>query len=45
MNVLFPFIFLEDVLGWAAVHIGSIAMMFFDIPVLDPVSSIVIAGI
>jgi cobalt-zinc-cadmium efflux system protein len=35
--------FLEDVLGWCAVLIGSIVMMFADIPVLDPVLSILIS--
>jgi cobalt-zinc-cadmium efflux system protein len=36
--------FVEDVLGWAAVLIGSIVMMFFDVPVLDPILSIAIAA-
>lgn len=36
--------FLEDVLGWVAVLIGSIVMMFANVPVLDPVLSILIAG-
>lgn len=36
--------FLEDVLGWAAVLAGSIVMMFVDIPVLDPILSILISG-
>ncbi len=31
---------LEDVLGWVAVLIGSIIMMFFDLPVIDPLLSI-----
>lgn len=31
---------LEDVLGWAAILIGSIIMYFFDIPVIDPILSI-----
>lgn len=34
---------LEDVLGWAAVGVGSIVMMFFDVPVLDPIMSLAIA--
>lgn len=34
--------FVEDVLGWAAVLIGSIVMMFADVPVLDPILSIAI---
>ncbi|HEY0742372.1 MAG TPA: cation diffusion facilitator family transporter [Chryseosolibacter sp.] len=34
--------FVEDVLGWTAVLIGSIVMMFVDVPVLDPVLSILI---
>ena len=36
--------FLEDVLGWVAVLIGSVVMMFKDIPVLDPILSILIAA-
>jgi cobalt-zinc-cadmium efflux system protein len=36
--------FVEDVLGWVAVLIGSIVMMFADVPVLDPVLSLLIAG-
>lgn len=35
--------FLEDVLGWVAVLIGSIVMLFTEVPVLDPVLSIAIA--
>ncbi|MBN8237042.1 cation transporter [Halobacillus kuroshimensis] len=31
---------LEDVLGWIAVLIASVIMMFFDVPILDPVASI-----
>ena len=36
--------FLEDVLGWTAVLIGSIVMQFVDLPVLDPILSILIAA-
>jgi cobalt-zinc-cadmium efflux system protein len=36
--------FLEDVLGWVAVLIGSIVMLFVNIPVLDPILSILISG-
>ena len=36
--------FLEDVLGWVAVLIGSIVMLFANVPILDPVLSILIAG-
>lgn len=36
--------FLEDVLGWAAVLIGSVIMMFYDLSILDPVLSIGIAA-
>lgn len=36
--------FLEDVLGWAAVLVGSVVMMMADIPVLDPILSLLIAG-
>jgi cobalt-zinc-cadmium efflux system protein len=35
--------FLEDVLGWCAVLVGSIVMMFADVPILDPVLSIAIS--
>ncbi|MDR2802279.1 MAG: cation diffusion facilitator family transporter [Prevotellaceae bacterium] len=34
---------LEDVLGWIAVLIGSIVMIFVDVPVLDPILSLGIA--
>lgn len=34
---------LEDVLGWAVVLIGSLLMMFFDLPILDPIMSVGIA--
>ena len=33
---------LEDVLGWVAVLIGSFIMMIFDLPIIDPILSIVI---
>jgi cobalt-zinc-cadmium efflux system protein len=36
--------FLEDVLGWVAVLIGSIVMIFANVPILDPVLSVLIAG-
>ena len=36
--------FLEDVLGWVAVLIGSIAMMIWDVPIIDPILSVCIAG-
>jgi cobalt-zinc-cadmium efflux system protein len=36
--------FLEDVLGWVAVLIGSIVMMFADLPIIDPILSVLIAG-
>lgn len=36
--------FMEDVLGWAAVLIGSIVMMMADVPILDPILSLLIAG-
>lgn len=31
---------LEDVLGWVAILVGSIVMMFADVPILDPILSI-----
>ena len=34
---------LEDVLGWIAVLIASIVMMFADVPILDPLLSLLIA--
>lgn len=34
---------LEDVLGWVAVLIASIIMQFWDIPILDPILSLLIA--
>jgi cobalt-zinc-cadmium efflux system protein len=34
--------FVEDVLGWTAVLIGSIVMLFADVPILDPILSILI---
>ena len=34
---------LEDVLGWVAVFIGSIIMMFTDAPFIDPLLSILIS--
>jgi cobalt-zinc-cadmium efflux system protein len=36
--------FLEDVLGWVAVLIGSVVMLFVDVPALDPILSFGIAG-
>ncbi len=36
--------FLEDILGWIAVLTGSVVMLFANVPVLDPVLSIFIAG-
>ncbi|MFZ4725420.1 MAG: cation diffusion facilitator family transporter [Paludibacter sp.] len=34
---------LEDVLGWAAILLGSVIMYFFDLPVIDPIMSVFIA--
>lgn len=36
--------FLEDVLGWVAVLIGSILMMYVDFPMIDPILSLCIAA-
>lgn len=36
--------FLEDVLGWAAVLVGSVVMMFYNVPILDPLLSLGIAA-
>jgi cobalt-zinc-cadmium efflux system protein len=35
---------LEDVLGWVAVLIASIIMQFWELPILDPILSLLIAG-
>lgn len=34
---------LEDVLGWAAILVGSILMYFFDLPFIDPLLSVLIS--
>ncbi len=34
---------MEDVLGWVAVLIGAIVMYFFDLPIIDPILSVLIA--
>ncbi len=34
---------MEDVLGWVAVLVASVVMMFWDVPVLDPILSILIS--
>lgn len=34
---------LEDVLGWVAVLIGSVVMLYFDLPWIDPLLSVLIA--
>ncbi|HET9052879.1 MAG TPA: cation diffusion facilitator family transporter, partial [Cyclobacteriaceae bacterium] len=36
--------FMEDVLGWTAVLAGSIVMMFYEVPLLDPLLSLGIAA-
>lgn len=33
---------LEDVIGWAAILVAAVIMMFVDIPVLDPILSVLI---
>ncbi len=35
---------LEDVLGWVAVLIGAVVMYFYDVPVIDPILSLLISG-
>lgn len=35
---------LEDTLGWAAVLVGSIVMMIWQVPVLDPLLALLISG-
>ncbi|NNC82635.1 MAG: cation transporter [Flavobacteriales bacterium] len=34
---------MEDVLGWTAILIGSIIMYFYDLPIIDPILSLLIA--
>lgn len=34
----------EDVLGWVAVLVGSIIMYFWDVPIIDPILSVLIAA-
>ncbi len=36
---------LEDLLGWIAVLIGSLIMRYFEAPWIDPVLSLIIAGV
>jgi cobalt-zinc-cadmium efflux system protein len=36
--------FLEDVLGWIAVLVGSLVMMYADLPIIDPILSLLISG-
>jgi cobalt-zinc-cadmium efflux system protein len=36
--------FLEDVLGWVAVLLGALVMLFANLPILDPILSIAIAS-
>ncbi|MDB5255602.1 MAG: Cobalt-zinc-cadmium efflux system protein [Chitinophagaceae bacterium] len=35
---------IEDVLGWVAVLIAAVVMLFVDIPILDPILSLLITG-
>lgn len=35
--------FLEDILGWIAVLIGALVMVFYNVPILDPILSLGIA--
>ncbi|MEQ6165858.1 cation diffusion facilitator family transporter [Ekhidna sp. MALMAid0563] len=35
---------LEDVLGWVAVLVGALVMNFWDLPILDPLLSVLIAA-
>jgi len=34
---------LEDVVGWVAIFVGSVVMMFYKLPILDPIMAIGIA--
>lgn len=40
---IFSLHLLEDVLSWVAVLIGSLVMLFFDLPVIDPILSVLIS--
>lgn len=35
---------IEDVMGWVAVLIGAVIMYFFDLPVIDPILSLLISA-
>ncbi|WP_424963831.1 cation diffusion facilitator family transporter [Ekhidna sp.] len=35
---------IEDILGWVAVLIGALVMNFWDLPILDPILSVLIAA-
>lgn len=35
---------MEDVLGWVAILVSSVVMMFTDLPILDPILSLLIMG-
>lgn len=35
---------LEDVLGWAVILVGSVILLFFDVPVIDPILSVLITA-
>tara|TARA_B110000211_G_scaffold152026_1_gene172914 strand:- start:7 stop:873 length:867 start_codon:yes stop_codon:yes gene_type:complete len=35
---------IEDVIGWVAVFIVSVVLMFWDVPILDPILSVAIIG-
>ena len=35
---------LEDVLGWAVVLVAAVVLMFWDIPLIDPILSLLITG-
>lgn len=35
---------MEDVLGWVAILIGAVIMYFFDLPIIDPILSLLIMG-
>lgn len=35
---------MEDVLGWVAILIGAVIMYFYDLPIIDPILSLLITG-
>lgn len=36
---------LEDVLGWVAILVGTIVMMIWDLPIIDPILCLLVSGV